>query len=203
MLYHLIKKDFILVKKYLPMMIGIPALIPLYVGTRPIGGAALIGFTLSSVYTLFMTVQYIFLKESQSPKALSLLCAAPYPRWLLVGAKYCLVFLAESLVVPGLAALPMQAYASVLFADSLFFSIYMPLQYKLGFERVKLLLLLPIIAMSWLFPLLVKLSAQIRWNPLAGIPAWASSIALTAASFAVLAVSALVSIRIFGRKDLA
>ena len=73
MLYHLIKKDFILVKKYLPMMIGIPALIPLYVGTRPIGGAALIGFTLSSVYTLFMTVQYIFLKESQSPKALSLL----------------------------------------------------------------------------------------------------------------------------------
>ena len=133
MLYHLIKKDFILVKKYLPMMIGIPALIPLYVGTRPIGGAALIGFTLSSVYTLFMTVQYIFLKESQSPKALSLLCAAPYPRWLLVGAKYCLVpilhlacclvFLAESLVVPGLAALPMQAYASVLFADSLFFSI--------------------------------------------------------------------------------
>ena len=75
--------------------------------------------------------------------------------------------------------------------------------YKLGFERVKLLLLLPIIAMSWLFPLLVKLSAQIRWNPLAGIPAWASSIALTAASFAVLAVSALVSIRIFGRKDLA
>ena len=67
MLYHLIKKDFILVKKYLPMMIGIPALIPLYVGTRPIGGAALIGFTLSSVYTLFMTVQYIFLKESQSP----------------------------------------------------------------------------------------------------------------------------------------
>jgi hypothetical protein len=213
MLYHLIKKDFILVKKYLPMMIGIPALIPLYVGTRPIGGAALIGFTLSSVYTLFMTVQYIFLKESQSPKALSLLCAAPYPRWLLVGAKYCLVpilhlacclvFLAESLMVPGLAALPMQAYASVLFADSLFFSIYMPLQYKLGFERVKLLLLLPIIAMSWLFPLLVKLSAQIRWNPLAGIPAWASSIALTAASFAVLAVSALVSIRIFGRKDLA
>lgn len=40
-------------------------------------------------------------------------------------------------------------------------------------------------------------------EPLAGIPAWASSIALTAVSFAVLAVSALVSIRIFGRKDLA
>lgn len=212
MLYHLIKKDFILVKKYLPMMIGIPALIPLYVGTRPIGGAALIGFTLSSVYTLFMTVQYIFLKESQSPKALSLLCAAPYPRWLLVGAKYCLVpilhlacclvFLAESLVVPGLAALPMQAYASVLFADSLFFSIYMPLQYKLGFERVKLLLMLMIVAATWLFPLFLKVSA-IRWNPLADIPAWASSIALTAASFAVLAASALVSIRIFVRKDLA
>ena len=57
--------------------------------------------------------------------------------------------------------------------------------------------------MSWLYPLLVTLSAQIRWNPQAGIPAWASSIALTGACFAVLAVSGLVSIRIFGRKDLA
>ena len=212
MLYHLIKKDFILVKKYLLMLIGMPALIPLYVGSRPIGNAALIGFMWSAVYTLSMTMQYIFLKESQSPKALALLCASPYPRWLLVAAKYslfpilhlisCLFFLVESLAIPGLATLPVQAYASVLFANSLFFSFFMPLQYKLGFEQVKLLLMLMIVAATWLFPLFLKVSAGIRWNPLADIPAWASSIALTAASFAVLTASALVSIRIFGRKDL-
>lgn len=210
MLYHLIKKDFVLVKKYLPLFLGWAVLIPLYVGSRPIRGAALIGFVLSAVYTLFMTVQQISIKESQSPKAMALLCASPYPRWLLVVARYCLVpilhlvccliFLAESLVMPGLAALPMQAYASVLFANSLFFSIIMPLQYKLGFERVKLLLMLIIIATAWLFPLFVKVSATVHWNPLAGIPAPAAFIAFTAASLAVLAASALISIRIFDRK---
>ena len=57
-------------------------------------------------------------------------CFSAFRRW------FHIKHFPESLVVPGLAALPMQAYASVLFADSLFFSIYMPLQYKLGFERV-------------------------------------------------------------------
>lgn len=210
MLYHLIKKDFILVKKYLPFLIGLAVLIPLYVGSRPIGGAALIGFVFSAVYTLSMTIQYISMKESQSPKALALLCASPYPRWLLVVARYCLVpilylacclvFLVESLVVPGLAALPVQAYASVLFAISLFFGVFMPLQYKLGFERVKLLFMLLIISTSWLFPLFLKVNATAHWNPLADIPAPAASIAFTTASLVVLAASALISIRIFDRK---
>ena len=90
MLIHLVRKDFLIVKKYVLLMLAVCVFIPPFMMWR-IDDATYVGsksFILAAIFSVFMLLQYVSLKENQYAKASTLLCATPYPRKLLVLSKY-------------------------------------------------------------------------------------------------------------------
>ena len=90
MLIHLVKKDILIVKKYVLLILFIAIGIPLFILWRLPPFAQILGFVLSIIFSEFMLCQYLLLKESQYSKASVLLCSTPYPRRGLVQSKYVL-----------------------------------------------------------------------------------------------------------------
>ena len=88
MLFSLVKKDFLIVKKYVGIMLIVSFLIPPIMLWRTPEAAGAMGFTLTIIFSIFMLTQYVSLKEHQYPNAATLLCATPYPRRLIVLSKY-------------------------------------------------------------------------------------------------------------------
>jgi len=69
MLFHLVKKDFLIVKKYvLIMLVAAIAIPPIMLWRAPEYGGVM-GFILSVIFAVFMLLQYVSLKEYQCPKA--------------------------------------------------------------------------------------------------------------------------------------
>lgn len=84
-------------------------LIPEYATQK---GTGLIVLIVSSVYSEFLAYEQIFLKDAEYPRALSLLCAAPYRRRDIIVSRYllfCLVFAATAFVytIPALFLPPL------------------------------------------------------------------------------------------------
>ena len=139
MLLSLVKKDFILVKKYVLFMAVVCFLLPVFLLSRLPEFAGPLTYFISVAYTIFLLLQYVFLKEYQSPKASLLLCASPYPRRLMVLGKYgfCLVLYAASSLIywintqvfPGLGRFHWEMAVLVFFIVTVFYSIYIPLEY--------------------------------------------------------------------------
>ena len=81
MLIHIVRKDFLIVKKYVLLMLVVCVFIPPFMMWR-IDDATYVGsmsFILAAIFSVFMLLQYVSLKENQYAKASTLLCATPYP----------------------------------------------------------------------------------------------------------------------------
>ena len=87
MLFALLKKDFLIVKKYVLIMLVVIALIPPVMRWRTPEFTGVFGFILSVIFGVFMLLQYVSLKEYQFPKAATLLCATPFSRKAIVSSK--------------------------------------------------------------------------------------------------------------------
>ena len=172
MLLSLVKKDFILVKKYVLFMAAVCFLLPVFLLSRLPEFAGPLTFFISVVYSIFLLLQYVFLKEYQSPKASLLLCASPYPRRLMVLGKYgfCLVLYAASSLIywintqifPGLGRFHWEMAVLVFFIVTIFYSIYIPLEYRLGFERTKFITMFIIMACPFVAPFILQKGAVIQ-----------------------------------------
>ena len=88
MLFHLVKKEFLIVKKYVLIMLIAAILIPPVMRWRTPEFAGTFGFILSVIFSIFMLLQYVSLKEYQFPKAATLLCATPFSKSMMVLSKY-------------------------------------------------------------------------------------------------------------------
>ena len=101
MLLQLVKKDFLIVKKYVLLMIAVCVVFPLFLIWRSPEYAGILGFVLITIFSIFMLLQYVSLKETQYPKASTLLCALPFSRKDIVLSKYIfciLIYFACSLI---------------------------------------------------------------------------------------------------------
>ena len=140
MLFALLKKDFLIVKKYVLIMLVVIALIPPVMRWRTPEFTGVFGFILSVIFGVFMLLQYVSLKEYQFPKAATLLCATPFSRKTIVSSKYifcmaiyaicCIVFKLETLFMPGLGTSDINLFAFMFLIVSVFIGIYLPIQYK-------------------------------------------------------------------------
>lgn len=66
MLIHLVRKDFLIVKKYVLLMLAVCVIIPPFMMWRT--DAAYVGamsFVLSAIFSVFMLLQYVSSKENQ------------------------------------------------------------------------------------------------------------------------------------------
>lgn len=149
MLFHLIKK-------YVLIMLASAVLIPPFMLWRAPQYTGVLGFMLSVIFCVFMLLQYVSLKEYQFPKATTLLCAAPYSRRMIVLSKYifcmaiysicCVIYGIETLIVPGLGPCDIKLFVLMFFIISVFIGIYLPIQYKLGYEKTKFAFVVVIMA---------------------------------------------------------
>lgn len=213
MLIHLIKKDFLIVKKYVLIMFVACILIPPFMLWRVPEYAGKMGFILSAIFSVFMLSQYIFLKEHEYSKAATLLCATPYPRKQLVFSKYisclliyfisCLIFYFETLVLPGLGSFSLDMAVIMFFLISTFLGIYMPVQYKLGYEKTKFIFVVVIMASPFVLPQLLKMENGIDLSSMYSVSstAWYGIFGLV--SIIILAVSAFISVHFYNSTDLA
>lgn len=212
MLFQLVKKDFLLAKKYVLIMITVCIIVPPFLILRFPEYAGIVGFVLITVYSVFMLLQYVSLKETQFPKASAFLCALPYPRKDVVLSRYifcliiylacCLVFGIETLVFPQLGTFEFTMPVMLFLVISLVLSIYLPVHYKLGVEKTKIFFIIIIMTSSFAFPQFVKMASGIN---LSFLDMFNPAILLGSAilfSIIILAVSAMISMQIYKKADL-
>ena len=212
MLFHLIKKDVLIVKKYVLIMLACAVLIPPFMLWRAPQYTDVLGFMLSVIFCVFMLLQYVSLKEYQFPKAATLLCAAPYSRRMIVLSKYifcmaayvvcCFIYGIETLLIPGLGSCDIKLFVRMLFITSVFIGVYLPVQYKLGYGKTKFAFVVVIMASPFILPYLMKmenvnLDFLSRLSPILG---YGGIILL---SLGILIVSIFLSMKFYSSVDLA
>ena len=157
MILHLVKKDCIIAKNYVAAVIligvGLPVLLvwkqPQMLEVFEIQGAVFIS---SVAFNLAVSE-----KENMYPKATALLCTTPYNRGKLVEEKYllyfliylfcCVVFRIEMQVIPQLAAVDFVRSAVIVFwIQVICMGIFLPIQYRFGYEKTKLFAMLLVVA---------------------------------------------------------
>ena len=161
MLLQLVKKDFLIVKKYVLLMIAVCVVFPLFLIWRSPEYAGILGFVLITIFSIFMLLQYVSLKETQYPKASTLLCALPFSRKDIVLSKYIfciliyfacsLIFGLETPLFPQLRNVGYELPALSFLVISVVLGIYLPVQYKLGYEKTKMFFVVLIMASTFLF----------------------------------------------------
>lgn len=167
MLFHLLKKDVLIIKKYVLVMLVAAILIPPFMLWRAPQYTGILGFMLSVIFCVFMLLQYVSLKEYQFPKAATLLCATPYSRRMIVLSKYtfcmityvacCVIYGIETLIIPELGTCDIKLFMLMFFIISAFIGIYLPVQYKLGYEKTKFTFVVVIMASPFILPQLMKM----------------------------------------------
>ncbi len=212
MLLHLVKKDFLIVKRYVLIMLATAIAIPPVMLWRAPEYGGMMGFILCVIFAVFMLLQYVSLKEYQCPRASALLCAAPFPRSLLVLSKYvfcmliyavcCLIFGLETILAPQLGPLRPDALALMFLVTALVVGIYLPVQYKLGYEKTKFVFVVIIMASPVTTAALLK-TGNMDFDALLTAPPVLIYGGMVSAGIIVLIVSACLSVRLFSKADLA
>jgi ABC-2 type transport system permease protein len=212
MLLHLVKKDFLLIKKYLPLMIVVPFVIPIFIMIQSSQLLGLSAFILSVIYVLFMLYQYVLIAEMKYPKAEALLCSTPYSRSTLVKARYAFLLLifaycgvaynVLALFFPKIKFLTPSIYISALLISVILFGVYTPIQYKLGFEKTKYLFMIVFMLSPFSLALLAKANIRLDFTELSEIPVFVQYLIPIVAIIAILFISINVSIKIYSKKEL-
>ena len=157
MILQLLKKDCIIANNYVDAVfligVGLPVLLvwkqPQMLEVFALPGAVFIS---SVAFNLAVSE-----KENMYPKATALLCATPYNREKLVEEKYllyfliylycCVVFRIEMQVIPQLSAVDfVRSVVVVFWIQVICMGIFLPIQYRFGYEKTKLLAMLLVVA---------------------------------------------------------
>lgn len=212
MLFHLVKKEFLIVKKYVLIMLIAAILIPPVMRWRTPEFAGTFGFILSVIFSIIMLLQYVSLKEYQFPKAATLLCATPFSKSMMVLSKYifcmiiyvacCIIFGIETLLIPGLGTCDIELFILMFFVTSVFIGIYLPIQYKLGYEKTKFAVAVIIVASPFILPMLMRMDT-VNLDFFVSIPAYIVYGGVFAGGSIILVLSSMLSIKIYNKTDLA
>ncbi|MDD9149153.1 ABC-2 transporter permease [Sporolactobacillus sp. CQH2019] len=215
MLINLVKKDFLLIKKYLLFFILFVAVAPVYMSWQSSSSSfhSLIFFLVAIVTELVLYLQIAKLEDQY--KGAALLCATPYTRNTFIEAKYLFLFIVFiamvviqmiiSLIAPTvLGRLTVQAVAITFMALSLLFAVLIPVQIKIGFDKAKLIFLVIIFFVPFTISPVIKWFQSLNLHftvplPLpTGIQAWLPIFI----GMVFAAVSMLISLKIYAKKDL-
>ena len=212
MVLALLRKDFLIVKKYVLIMLLFILLIPPVMRWRTPEFTGAFGFILSVIFAVFMLLQYVSLKEYQFPKAATLLCATPFTRKAMVLSKYifcmaiyvicCIAFGIETLVIPGLETADITIFALMFLVTALFIGVYLPVQYKLGYEKTKFAFVVVIMASPIILPLLMRMDG-LNLGFLSTLSPYLICGGIVLIGFVFLAISASLSVKIYAKADLA
>lgn len=204
----LIKKDFILLKKYVLFIIVILFALPVALAAKSSQVnivQSTLAFAFEVIYSEFLICRYLAMKEYQYPKAASFLCTLPYTRNMQVVSKYliyfivfvfcCVAYWIDTLFTPNLIKLNLELIIPVLFAASVLYGIYMPVQYRFGYDKSKLIFMFLLIA----FPLL---TANTNTAMIMEVLSKITFPVMLILTLVALLFSVILSIKIFNGKEL-
>lgn len=214
MLLHLVKKDILIAKKYVLVIMLFIIAFPLFVTVVAPQIEGLISFLYIVALGEIVLLQVISQEEAKYPKAAALLCASSYPRSTFVKANYTFFLLLFAycyiaytlvmLVVNRAGVLDLTAILTVLLVGVIIYGIYIPVEFKFGAVKARFIFTIAILALALGPMLFTDLFANITidFSALATIPASIKNIVLALVSIAVFSISMMVSIRIFSKKEL-
>ncbi|MBB2481281.1 ABC-2 transporter permease [Bacillus sp. APMAM] len=216
MLFHLVKKDLLLTKKYWLFMIIFAFVAPIIISAKlGLSNDGFISLLITVLFTEYVLFNSVSMLEEKS-KGSVLLCTTPYKRDGVIKAKYlliliiflgCIILYALSTFIgisPTLQTLSIEQMGVIMLLVSLFFGILIPVQVKFGYEKTKYIGFFIVFLTPFVLPHLMKWmeGANIRIDvPLLlskPIFAWLPFIASIIIGF----VSMLVSVKIYTNKDL-
>ena len=213
MLFQLVKKDFLIVKKYVLLMVAVCILFPIFLMSRSTEYAGILGYVLVTVISIFMLLQYVSIKETQYPKASTLLCALPFSRKSVVLSKYIfciviyagcsLIFWLEALIFPVLQTVSYKIPVILFLILSICLGIYFPIQFKLGYERTKMFFVVVIMASPIGFAQFLKITENLNIEFLSNITPTLLLIGSLLISVVILIISSVISIKIYSKAELA
>jgi ABC-2 type transport system permease protein len=214
MLFHLVKKDFLLIKKFIFIMMLIFLGIPVFTVWTVPSLSGFYPFLHMVVLGEIILLQAVSQTEAKYPKAAALLCAAPYSRNTFVIAKYVfslLIFaycyVAYTFIMLAINREMMLDLSMVLvvllFAVTLC-GIYLPVELRYGLVKAKFIFMVLVLIFSLGPTLLSDVLSNITldFSVLAKIPANLRNIILALVNIMVFCVSMVISLKIYKRKDL-
>lgn len=215
MLLHLVKKDLILAKKYLLVMLIFAIVAPIFINSKlGLSNGSFISFLITVLFVEYILFNMISLQEDKY-KGSVLLCITPHTRNSVIKAKYVFIlvifiacFLLYNLAATigasyGLTRLSIYSVGVALLIISVFFGILIPVQTKFGHEKTKYIFLIMIFLTPFMLPTIIEwyqtnnifnIDLPIRQSIKVWIP---FVIAVLMAS-----ISMVISIRIFSKKNL-
>ena len=217
MVANLVRKDFLLVKKMAAAFLAVSILVPiiLMVNAAQMAGIEIISCLYMVILTEILFMQSVAMEEEKSPKAVALLCVAPYSRKSYIIARYLcyLIFYGASLAIYSVIAavyprfnfLNVTEALTVFLISTVLYGIYTPIMIKYGATKGQLVISAAILLVSMGPTFLVRL-----FHPdlhhiiefLQGSSNLMTAIVVGISGVVIFTLSMILSIRIFSRKEL-
>ncbi|WP_282938578.1 ABC-2 transporter permease [Paenibacillus sp. RC67] len=168
MLLNLVKKDSLLVKKYMILMFLAAIILPVFIKlkTEFLASGGFLAFFISTLYIQFLTFSSVSMSEYKS-KGSALLCSTPYGRAAIIQSKYlfllilftgcCILYTITAWFIPHqMGMLSFSDFAYCFLILTVVFSIMIPVQYRLGFERARYIFSISIFIVPFIVPAVMK-----------------------------------------------
>lgn len=216
MLFHLVKKDLILAKKYILFMLVFAVAGPIFIYTKlGFSNGSFVSFLITLLFIEYILFNTISLQEDKY-KGLALLCTTPHKRKGVIKAKYLLLlvifivsFLLYNLAAAigassGLTGLDAFSVGIALLVISIFFGILIPVQTKFGYEKTKYIFFIIIFLTPFMMPSVIEwyhsknFSLSLPLQLPNAVKLWVPFIVSLLIGF----ISMIISIRIFSKKNL-
>lgn len=216
MLLSLMKKDFLLVKKYLIVMFAAAVALPVFIKikTEVMMTGGFFAFFISTLYILFILFNSVSMLEFKY-KASALLCATPYTRNALVVSKYLfllvlfigtfILYTATALLIPSrMDMLSLSDFGTSFFIVTIIFSILIPVQYYFGFDKARYVFFFSIFLVPFVSPVIIKYiqANDFGFQLTLPVPSVVQDLLPLVLALAIGAVSLIASIRIYEKKNL-
>ncbi len=213
MLLYLVKKNFMVIKTYLLIVLAITVAMPLLLIWMEKPEAGIQGFVFLCVYSMILIPMSIAMKDYQCPKAATLLSTSPYSRGLLVVSMYitcaiafaadCIIFWLETLLIEDLGEFQAEEAAVLFVIFALIVSVFIPFLYKFGYEKFRVFQIVLLLVFCIGVPQLMKFgdSIDVAWIASAPSPVLYAGVFLT--GIAITLASMGLSISIYRKMDLA
>lgn len=218
MLFHLVKKDFILAKKYLWFMLIFAVIGPIFIYSRT-------GFNNGSAISFFITVLFVeFILYNMTSmaeekyKGAALLCTTPHTRNGVIKAKYlfvlvifigCFILYNLATVIGasvGIERLNTSSIGASLLIISIFYGILIPVQIKFGYEKTRFIFFIVIFLTPFVLPYIIQYyqsaNLYVNFHVEATVPKILNDWFTFVLSLIIGLISMLISTHIFSKKNL-
>lgn len=211
----LVKRDFFLIKKYSIVLLFLEIAVPLLCvyKAQQIFEFGCAVFALTYFFTAYMVIQSIAIAETKYPKVEATLCAAPYSRKQIVCGRYLfmgVLFVATvaiygvlSVLLPSMPMISVMDALITLLIGAVVIGIMLPVQYKLGYEKMKYVYMIIIVTMPVSIPFIGKFLSEhpIDLSGILKLSDYTKGGIAFIVSVLLIIASMLVSMKVYSKKE--